>query len=64
MFKEIEVVGSLGCPPGEYVPLIRMVEMGRINVTRLVTHRFDLDQIQGAFEVMKQGESLRSIVIP
>ncbi|MHC4979505.1 MAG: zinc-binding dehydrogenase [Planctomycetota bacterium] len=64
MFKEIEVVGSLGCPPGEYVPLIRMVELGRINVTRLVTHRFDLDQIQGAFEVMKQGESLRSIVIP
>jgi 6-hydroxycyclohex-1-ene-1-carbonyl-CoA dehydrogenase len=64
MFKEIEVIGSLGCPPGEYVPLIRMVELGRINVTRLVTHRFDLDQIQGAFDVMKQGESLRSIVIP
>ena len=35
-----------------------------INVTRLVTHRFDLEQIQGAFDVMKQGESLRSIVIP
>jgi len=64
MFKEIEIVGSLGCPPGEYVPLIRMVELGRINLTRLVTHRFALDEIQGAFEVMKQGESLRSIVIP
>ncbi|MHC4218403.1 MAG: zinc-binding dehydrogenase [Planctomycetota bacterium] len=64
MFKEIEIVGSLGCPPGEYVPLIRMVEVGRINVTRLVTHRFDLEQIQGAFDVMKRGESLRSIVIP
>jgi 6-hydroxycyclohex-1-ene-1-carbonyl-CoA dehydrogenase len=64
MFKELEIVGSLGCPPGEYVPLIRMVESGRISVTRLVTHRFDLEQIQGAFDVMKQGESLRSIVIP
>jgi 6-hydroxycyclohex-1-ene-1-carbonyl-CoA dehydrogenase len=64
MFKEIDVVGSLGCPPGEYVPLIRMVELGKINVTRLVTHRFDLDHIQGAFDVMKQGASLRSIVIP
>jgi 6-hydroxycyclohex-1-ene-1-carbonyl-CoA dehydrogenase len=64
MFKEIEIIGSLGCPPGEYVPLIRMVELGRINLTRLVTHRFALDQIQGAFDVMKQGESLRSIVIP
>jgi len=64
MFKELEIVGSLGCPPGEYVPLIRMVELGRIDVTRLVTHRFDLDQIQGAFDVMKKGDSLRSIVIP
>ena len=64
MFKELEIVGSLGCPPGEYVPLIRMVEQGRIDVSRLVTHRFELDQIQGAFDVMKKGESLRSIVIP
>jgi threonine dehydrogenase-like Zn-dependent dehydrogenase len=64
MFKELEIVGSLGCPPGEYVPLIRMVELGRIEVSRLVTHRFDLDQIQGAFDVMKHGDSLRSIIIP
>jgi 6-hydroxycyclohex-1-ene-1-carbonyl-CoA dehydrogenase len=64
MFKELEIVGSLGCPPGEYVPLIRMVELGRIDVARLVTHRFDLDEIQGAFDVMKHGDSLRSIVIP
>ena len=64
MFKELEIIGSLGCPPGEYVPLIRMVEMGKIDVTRLVTHRFGLDEIQDAFDVMKEGASLRSIVIP
>ncbi len=64
MFKELEIVGSLGCPPGEYVPLIRMVELGRIDLSRLVTHRFGLDQIRGAFDVMKHGESLRSLVIP
>ncbi|MHC4413712.1 MAG: zinc-binding dehydrogenase [Planctomycetota bacterium] len=64
MFKELEVVGSLGCPPGEYVPLIRMVELGKIDVSRLVTHRFGLEEIQGAFKVMKEGASLRSIVIP
>ncbi|MCP4759844.1 MAG: alcohol dehydrogenase catalytic domain-containing protein [Planctomycetes bacterium] len=64
MFKELEIVGSLGCPPGEYVPLIRMVEAGKIDVSRLVTHRFPLDEIQGAFDVMKDGCSLRSIVIP
>jgi 6-hydroxycyclohex-1-ene-1-carbonyl-CoA dehydrogenase len=64
MFKEIEVVGSLGCRPLDYVPLIRMVEQGRIDLQRLITHRFPLDEIDKAFQVMKEGVSLRSIVIP
>jgi propanol-preferring alcohol dehydrogenase len=64
MFKELEVVGSLGCRPVDYVPLIRMVEQGKVDVKRQVTHRFGLDEIGKAFEVMKEGLSLRSIVIP
>ena len=64
MFKELEIVGSLGCRPVDYVPLIRMVEQGKIDVKRQVTHRFGLDELNKAFEVMKEGLSLRSIVIP
>ena len=64
MFKEIEVVGSLGCRPVDYVPLIRMVGQGKIDVKRQVTHRFSLDELGKAFDVMKEGLSLRSIVIP
>jgi threonine dehydrogenase-like Zn-dependent dehydrogenase len=64
MFKELEVVGSLGCRPVDYVPLIRMVEEGKIDLGRLVTHRFRLEDIASAFDVMKEGVSLRSIVIP
>nr|CAI78859.1 6-hydroxycylohex-1-ene-1-carboxyl-CoA dehydrogenase [uncultured bacterium] len=64
MFKELEIVGSLGCRPVDYVPLIRMVEQGKIDLKRQVTHRFGLDELGQAFEVMKEGLSLRSIVIP
>jgi len=64
MFKEIEIVGSLGCRPVDYVPLIRLVEQGRIDLKRQVTHRFPLEEIARAFEVMKEGVSLRSIVLP
>jgi len=64
MFKEIEVLGSLGCRPLDYRPLIRMVESGAIDVKRLVTHRFKLEQLEEAFSVMKEGVSLRSIVTP
>jgi Zn-dependent alcohol dehydrogenase len=64
MFKELEIVGSLGCRPLDYAPLIRLVEQGKIDVKRQVTHRFSLDNINDAFAVMKEGVSLRSIVIP
>ncbi|MFH1418001.1 MAG: zinc-binding dehydrogenase [Planctomycetota bacterium] len=64
MFKELEIVGSLGCRPLDYVPLIRMVEQGKVDVTKLVTHKFSLDELPKAFEVMKEGLSLRSIVVP
>ncbi len=64
MFKEIEILGSLGCRPVDYIPLIRMVEAGKIDLKRLVTHRFPLEEIDKAFAVMKEGVSLRSIVIP
>jgi len=64
MFKEIEVVGSLGCRPLDYMPLIRMVAQGKIDVKKQVTHRFPLEQISKAFELMKEGVSLRSIVVP
>lgn len=64
MFKELEVVGSLGCRPLDYKPLIRMVESGAISVKRQVTHRFKLDDLEQAFAVMKEGVSLRSIVVP
>lgn len=64
MFKEIEVLGSLGCRPCDYVPLLRLVEQGRIDLKRQVTHRFRLEEIGKAFDVMKEGLSLRSIVVP
>ncbi len=64
MFKELDVVGSLGCRPVDYLPLIRLVAQGRIDLRKIVTHRFPLAEIRSAFEVMHAGESLRSIVVP
>jgi 6-hydroxycyclohex-1-ene-1-carbonyl-CoA dehydrogenase len=64
MFREISVVGSLGCRPVDYPPLIRLVLDGRLKVKELVTHRFPLGRIDEAFELLRRGESLRSIVLP
>ena len=62
MFFEMEVVGSLGCRPVDYPRLIEMVRIGKIQVVPLVTHKFPLDKINDAFDTLRKGESLRSIV--
>jgi len=62
--REISIVGSLGCRPVDYPPLIRMVADGRLKVKELVTHRFPLERINEAFDLLRRGAALRSIVVP
>jgi len=45
MFFELEVVGSLGCRPGDYPELIQLVQTGRVKLAPLVTARYSLDEI-------------------
>ncbi|MBV8802615.1 MAG: S-(hydroxymethyl)glutathione dehydrogenase, partial [Gammaproteobacteria bacterium] len=35
---------------------------GKINIDDLVTHKLSLEQINTAFDLMHQGESIRSVV--
>ena len=64
MFREIEVLGSLGCPPVDYKPVIDLISKGRIKLKPLISHRFSLDQINEAYDLLEQGKTIRSIVVP
>jgi 6-hydroxycyclohex-1-ene-1-carbonyl-CoA dehydrogenase len=62
MFFEMEIIGSLGCRPVDYPRLIEMVRIGKVQVTPLVTHKFKLDKINEALEVLRKGECLRAVI--
>jgi 6-hydroxycyclohex-1-ene-1-carbonyl-CoA dehydrogenase len=62
MFFEMEMVGSLGCRPVDYPRLIEMARIGKVQVVPLVTHKFKLDDINLAFDNLRKGEGLRTIV--
>ncbi len=64
MFRELEILGSLGCRPVDYPRVIEMVRQGRVKVTELVNRRFALDDIGEAFDFLRSGESIRSVVVP
>ena len=36
---------------------------GKINIDDLITHKLKLDDINQGFELMKSGESIRSVVV-
>lgn len=62
MFREMEIVGSLGCRPVDYPAVIQLVAQGRIRVEPVVTHRFPLAEINQALDVLRRGEGLRTII--
>lgn len=64
MFREMDVVGSLGCRPLDYPRVIEMARRGQIKVAELVTHRFSLDDIQQAFDTLRAGKAMRAVVTP
>jgi len=62
MYREIEVIGTLGCPPDGYRRVIDMVQEGRLRL--LVTGRFPLSDINAGLDALRRSEGLRSVVIP
>lgn len=64
MFREIELIGSLGCRVVDYPRVIELVRQGKIKVTELVTAKFPLDQINVAFDTLRRGEGIRSVIVP
>ena len=64
MFREMEIVGSLGCRAVDYPRVIELARQGKIKVRELVTARFPLDDINAGLDVLRSGEGIRSVVVP
>jgi len=64
MFRELEVMGSLGCRPVDYPRVIEMVRQGRIRLAELVTHRYPLAEIGQALDMLRSGNAIRVVVTP
>jgi 6-hydroxycyclohex-1-ene-1-carbonyl-CoA dehydrogenase len=64
MFREIDVIGSLGCRPVDYPRAIELVRQGRVRLLDLVTHRFPLARIGEAFDQLRSGDAIRVVVTP
>ncbi len=63
MYREMEIIGSLGCPAAEYPKVIELARNGKVKVKELVTAHFPLERINEAFDTLRRGEGIRSVVV-
>ena len=64
MFFEQEIIGSCGCPPSDYIKIIDLVKQGKINLKKLIANRYELENINKAFDELREGKVLRNIILP
>ncbi len=58
MFRELEITGSLGCRPVDYFKIVDLVDQGRIELDQLISNRYSIDDINSAFDDIREGKSI------
>jgi 6-hydroxycyclohex-1-ene-1-carbonyl-CoA dehydrogenase len=64
MYREMEIVGSLGCRAVDYPRVLDLARQGKIKVKELVTACYPLEEINAAFDGLRRGEGIRSVIVP
>ncbi|MBI4491957.1 MAG: zinc-binding dehydrogenase [Chloroflexi bacterium] len=63
-YREIEVIGTLGCRPVDFPAVIELVRRGKLQVVPLVTGRFALSEINAGLDALRSGQGIRNVVLP
>jgi len=63
-YRECFVHGSHGSVPSEHKKALELIERGVVEVKKIITHRFPLEDIHQAFQEVENREGLKVMVIP
>jgi threonine dehydrogenase-like Zn-dependent dehydrogenase len=65
LFSEITLVGTYSCSHIETRQALKLIQGGRIEVESLITHRFNLAEVDRAIRLAAEhGESMKILVTP
>jgi len=63
-YNELVVTGSSDSLRRDYETALRLIESGRIDAKRMVTHRFPLRDTEKAIETSAAGDGIKVAVMP
>lgn len=61
-YKESVVTGSHGAVPRHHASAVDMLAKKKINIEGLISHRFHIDEILRAFDMVKKQEGLKIVI--
>lgn len=59
--KELQIIGSLTCLQ-DFPRAIYLINQDRINLVKLITHQFSLEEIDQAYKAIEDGEAIKAII--
>lgn len=62
-FRELEIIGTLGCRNVDFPIVIDLVRRGKLAITPLVSHRHRLEEVNAGFDALRAGTGIRHIVV-
>ena len=63
--NELSLISSYGAAPIDLEESLELIKNQKINVKEMITHEFNLEEIQYAFHVAEEAkESLKVIIVP
>ncbi len=63
-YNELNVNGSTAYKREDYLQAADMVKTGKINLDKIATHTYKIDEFQAAYEMMKSGQGLKIMIEP
>jgi len=63
-YNELRVTGQTGTRRSEFETALRLVESGRVDTEKMITHRFALRDAADAIETVSSGEGIKVAIMP
>ncbi|TID21242.1 chlorophyll synthesis pathway protein BchC [Venturia nashicola] len=60
--KEISLKGSFRYGPGDYALALELLASGKVSVKELITHRFDFEDAERAFTIVRDRQGIKTII--
>ena len=63
-YNELQVTGQTGSRRSDFETALALIESGRVDTRRMITHRFPLREAAEAIETVKGGQGIKVAVMP